>query len=297
MAICQYCPEDEGPKPLKQFKYDHGHRHAENKRACQHCWERWLSAQVEDKPANKIRCIDDECSAIINKPELEYLARKDTLKRYAVVHSLSMAWLIFRRYESKIELSQGRRCMNRCSEPEISPFQDHDAPKHGRVFTCELCSFAVCTTCDRPEHVGESCEKYQRRMTTAHGKDEELTMKNRWACPGCNVTIELEERGCGFTICETCNYRFCQDCFVGWVGKGGEYELGAAAHKAGCNYTIKYSAHSLKYKTDKRARTKKAAKADTAEKRKIVSQGGEANCQKSEALSELIPVKHPEDNL
>lgn len=169
------------------------------------------------------------------------------------------------RYDSKIQLSRGLRCMNRCSAPQTSPIQIHDPTVHGRIFTCQLCLFDVCTTCDRPEHFGESCEEYLEREATAHGKDEALTMEDHWPCPGCNVTIELEERGCGFTVCKTCNFRFCQDCLIGWVGEGSEYELGAAAHEPGCNYTVKYSAHSLKYIKDKRSKTLKEA----AEKRKI----------------------------
>lgn len=78
MLTCQYCTD---PKQLKLFNFPHGHQHADSKRACADCWEGWLSAQVEEKPANQIRCIDDDCSAVITRAELDKLARKGTLDR------------------------------------------------------------------------------------------------------------------------------------------------------------------------------------------------------------------------
>jgi hypothetical protein len=77
----------------------------------------------------------------------------------------------------------------------------------GRVFTCNRpkCAFAVCTDCDRPEHVGESCAKYLARSEPVEelsGFDLDLK-----TCPSCSATYALE-KGCGHTVC-ICRHRSC----------------------------------------------------------------------------------------
>jgi len=151
------------------------------------------------------------------------------------------------RYNMKIQMDNGRRCMDRWAASQDA-IQPHNARDDGCIFTCQYCAFFVCTACDRPEHVGETYAQYQGRMTAAHGNEEKLSLEGRWSCPGCTSMIELEGTGCGYTVCKTCRFRFCQDCFIPWVGPGSEYDRGAEAHKLHCDYFIKKSKKCLKYK-------------------------------------------------
>ena len=80
MAICSVCSED---RPLRLFPTDHGRKHAESKRACQRCWEAWLSSEVEERTLDSIRCLDNECQAKMSRGAIKRLAFADTLRRYA----------------------------------------------------------------------------------------------------------------------------------------------------------------------------------------------------------------------
>jgi len=79
MKDCNICKET---KPLKVFMTTHGQQHVEAKRACEHCWEDWLSAQVEEKLADEIRCIDNDCPAIMSRDEIKKFAFAETWRRY-----------------------------------------------------------------------------------------------------------------------------------------------------------------------------------------------------------------------
>lgn len=132
--------------------------------------------------------------------------------------------------------------MARCSRLR----QAYDREKDGRVFTCADCNFQVCTDCDRPEHVGESCTEYLARIVAVHGEAETKTREAFAACPDCTATILPDEANC-HTQCE-CGYQFCSKCMVNWVGEGSAYLWGKEAHKAGCKYRVRdaESKHSLR---------------------------------------------------
>jgi len=75
MGICNVCSED---KPLRIFPTDHGGKHAESKRACQRCWEAWLSSEVEQQTPEGVRCLDDECQAKMSRDGTKRLSFVDT---------------------------------------------------------------------------------------------------------------------------------------------------------------------------------------------------------------------------
>ncbi|GAB7362718.1 hypothetical protein MBLNU230_g3024t1 [Neophaeotheca triangularis] len=189
--------------------------------------------EVEKKRAEDVSCIF--CPSIIAGDELKRLARKDTLQRY----------------NTKLQSATTRLCQNRCN-PE---FQNHDPAHDGRVFTCQYCSFETCTTCDRPEHIGQTCAQYTATTIAPHAAEEAAnetilttdgTLKR---CPGCTIFFSLES-GCGYTQCEACGFRFCANCLVPWVGEGSVYMLGTEAHQVGCKYLTRSdpTVHGLKHR-------------------------------------------------
>lgn len=145
------------------------------------------------------------------------------------------------RYTEK--LTTGIVCMNRCT----SFHQPHNRETDGRVFTCATCAFAVCTDCDRPEHLGETCDEYTTRHGTVHGDAEAKTYAAFRACPSCKALFTKDK--CGFTQCN-CGFRFCSGCMVPWVGVGSVYDKGRLAHGEACRYRTreKESKHGLKHK-------------------------------------------------
>ena len=72
-------------------------------------------------------------------------------------------------------------------------------------------------------------------LDTKHAQDEQSTRAAFKACPSCNSIFEME-RGCGYTKCSACEYRFCSRCLIPWVGKHGAYLVGKRAHLEGCLY-------------------------------------------------------------
>ena len=85
--------------------------------------------------------------------------------------------------------------------------------------------------------------------------------------PSCANIYDMEG-GCGYTQCTARYHRFCERCFIPWVGENRAYLWGKEGHFEGCLYRTRdtESTHSLKRRfelddeTEKRIEEKKQAK-------------------------------------
>jgi hypothetical protein len=143
----------------------------------------------------------------------------------------------------KIMVDKGYICMYRCDGSKT--VQSYDREVDGRIFTCAVCTFKVCTDCNRPEHTDESCLKYKSRLAAIHSEAEIQTRAAFTSCPDCDTLVVLEKASC-YTQCH-CGYQFCSSCLVNWVGEGSAYLAGKEAHLPGCKYRLRdaESKHSL----------------------------------------------------
>ncbi|KAM0716942.1 hypothetical protein Q7P37_006794 [Cladosporium fusiforme] len=218
---CEICGSDY--RPLRISSQNHQHPHGNHERACNQCWEAWISLQLEENQPDEIKCMF--CNSNMGFKEISSLARPTTVYRYKM----------------KLKLKDGFICMARCTRLR----QAFDREKDGRVFTCVHCGFEACYDCDHPEHKNESCDEYLHRHRTIHGDAEDLTRKAYMTCPDCTAAIETEKASC-HTLCD-CGYRFCSACMIPWVGQGSAYLHGKEAHRPGCKYRTRdaESKHSL----------------------------------------------------
>lgn len=242
---CTICRADL-KKSLRISPQDHERKHDTlEERACEDCWEAWLSLRVEEKKADETECLF--CKSTMSLEWLKTLSRKPTLKRYDRIYLTFIKFAVLKilRYEKKLA-SKRVLCMNRCTKPGLR--QAFDRQKDGRVFTCAHCDLQVCIDCDRPEHVDETCAEYGLRLFAVHGDAEAETSANFRYCPSCNVTYDHE--GCGYTECRSCKHRFCDHCMVPWVGEGSVYSAGKEAHGEGCLYRTRdrTSKYALKHR-------------------------------------------------
>lgn len=167
-----------------------------------------------------------------------------------------------RRYDGKLEEATRFRCQTRCwwskqdpaesdapcvlqphNKKAICVLQPHSRKDDGRVFACKFCDFETCIDCDRPEHVDETCDEYRLRAVDRpqHNKAEVANGKKFERCPSCAAFWQWAKgaKGCGYTKCEACKFRFCGNCMIPWVGEGSAYLLGKSGHKVGCRYRTK----------------------------------------------------------
>lgn len=72
--------------PLRLSPEGHERQHGNDERACDQCWEAWLSLQVEEKKPDEIQCMF--CMSRITGTELASLARKATGIRYVETSSI-----------------------------------------------------------------------------------------------------------------------------------------------------------------------------------------------------------------
>ncbi|PPJ57509.1 hypothetical protein CBER1_06239 [Cercospora berteroae] len=192
--------------------------------------------QVEEYPAlhvpgrgdhmTNIQCMF--CPSPLMRNALEQLSHADTIVRY----------------DTKRIQETRRKCQARCKGID-TPFQHFDRATEGRIFVCQVCNFATCTDCDRPEHVGETCVQYQQRM-----KDDlvritaEAATREKDHCPNCKVPYEHIKNSCGYTICSSdvaqvpggCGFRFCSGCRIPWVGESSAYLGGRPQHLPFCKH-------------------------------------------------------------
>jgi hypothetical protein len=75
----------------------------------------------------------------------------------------------------KMMVDKGYICMYRCDGSKT--VQLYDREQDGRIFTCAVCTFRVCTDCNRPEHTRESCHEYKSRLAAIHSEAEIQTHK------------------------------------------------------------------------------------------------------------------------
>ncbi|KAH9827019.1 hypothetical protein Tdes44962_MAKER09870 [Teratosphaeria destructans] len=225
--------------------------HTQDERACGECWEAYISMHLEEKLGEQIACMF--CESVLPEKAIKALSRKGTGERCDAER-------------------QGRtkdQCQNRCQnsrilhaggtpvmDPETQSFRfalpDHNLATDGRVFACQYCGFQTCVECDRPEHIGQNCAEYQTQRDDepikVEAKIDNRICKN---CPNCKVYF-IGTKGCGYTICTACRYRFCQRCLIPWVGERSAYLGGARQHGAECTYRdrSKPSDHALKDRFD-----------------------------------------------
>ena len=143
----------------------------------------------------------------------------------------------------KMMVDKGYICMYRCDGSKT--VQPYDREQDGRIFSCAVCTFQVCTDCDRPEHTSETCLEYKSRLAAVHSEAETQTHKAFKSCPDCDTLVVLDKASC-YTQCH-CGYQFCSSCLVNWVGEGSAYLAGKEAHWEGCKYRLRdaESKHSL----------------------------------------------------
>ncbi|KAK5134070.1 hypothetical protein LTR08_006960 [Meristemomyces frigidus] len=210
-------------------------KHTLDERACHECWEAYLSLQVEEQRAEHIACMF--CHSMMPEDEVKRLSRAQTSERY----------------DAKLSDRKKQRCQARCDASRVlkpngmpdrnddgsfkTTLQDHDWEIDGRLFVCKFCSFQTCTFCDRPEHVNDSCEAYQSRLgllDTPIEVREKVDKRVCKVCPSCSSYFIIE-KGCGYTTCTACQYRFCQRCLIPWVGECSAYLMGKSAHGTDIN--------------------------------------------------------------
>jgi Fe-S cluster biosynthesis and repair protein YggX len=79
MKHCAICRSD--ASSLKASPQHDQHKHKAYERACDECWEAWISLQVEEKNPSKIRCMFTECTSMLDTAQIGKLARKGTVYR------------------------------------------------------------------------------------------------------------------------------------------------------------------------------------------------------------------------
>jgi hypothetical protein len=83
MKHCTICGSDASSLRISP---QHGQqKHEEHERACDECWEAWISLQVEKNKPDEIRCMFTDCASLLDFEQIEKLARKGTV--YRSVHS------------------------------------------------------------------------------------------------------------------------------------------------------------------------------------------------------------------
>lgn len=79
MPICPAC--ENGVSSLRVSPKNHERAHGKVERACEECWEEWLSAQVEAHRPEDVKCMF--CTSTMSLEDIGKLGRKGTLVRYA----------------------------------------------------------------------------------------------------------------------------------------------------------------------------------------------------------------------
>jgi hypothetical protein len=79
MKHCTICRSD--ASSLKVLPQHGQHKHAEHERACDECWEAWISLQVEENSPSEIRCMFTKCTSMLDAAQIGKLARKGTVYR------------------------------------------------------------------------------------------------------------------------------------------------------------------------------------------------------------------------
>lgn len=96
----------------------------------------------------------------------------------------------------------------------------------GHIFTCQVCSYRYCTSCDIPMHENESCTEHRKRLTRDKEKVREEHMSVEFVkkvskpCPGCKRNLDKYE-GCDHVTCKLHGEPGECDVLLTWVQAGG----------------------------------------------------------------------------
>lgn len=74
----------------------------------------------------------------------------------------------------------------------------------GNIFTCQLCNFRYCVTCETLMHEGETCDAYKQRKQEQAGEDEadeRLIGSTTKPCPNCPNRKIYKDGGCDHVTC------------------------------------------------------------------------------------------------
>jgi len=77
MKHCNVCASD--VKSLRVSPVHSNHKHSEEERACDECWEVYLSLQVEENKPDQIECMF--CKSTLDFQQIGKLARQGTIFR------------------------------------------------------------------------------------------------------------------------------------------------------------------------------------------------------------------------
>lgn len=83
--------------------------------------------------------------------------------------------------------------------------------ENGNIFTCQMCKYRYCVTCEAPMHEGETCEEFQN--TTArkaeqvqqNAASEKRLGEISKPCPKCTMRLD-KYTGCDHVTCTPLSY-------------------------------------------------------------------------------------------
>jgi hypothetical protein len=79
MKHCTICGSDASSLRISP---QHGqYKHKDHERACDECWEAWISLQVEENKPDEIRCMFTGCTSMLDFEQIKKLARQLTVRR------------------------------------------------------------------------------------------------------------------------------------------------------------------------------------------------------------------------
>jgi hypothetical protein len=79
MKHCNICHSDASSLRISP---QHGqHKHKEHERACDECWEAWISLQIEENKPDEIRCMFKGFTSMLDSEQIKKLALQLTVRR------------------------------------------------------------------------------------------------------------------------------------------------------------------------------------------------------------------------
>ncbi|KAK0937988.1 hypothetical protein LTR29_010436 [Friedmanniomyces endolithicus] len=229
---------------------------------CKQCAKAWIAALLDSTTYDKLSC--PECPEIMTNAGVKAMAAKDVYARYDEMERRGIAekipgwrWCLHSKCKTgqvhepllkaaavpvegivkpdeadrktnpkaKTESKRGTSKKSAGKKVVIDLTRDEDD-----IFTCDTCGERTCVPCDRPYHVGETCDEYRERMKRGEAKSEKFIKKKCKQCPkeGCKANIE-KNGGCDHVLCTQCGTGFCWPCMA-------VYEARRVAHNEGCVY-------------------------------------------------------------
>lgn len=194
---------------------------------CKPCLKQWIAVQLESTSYDNIAC--PECPELMKNSDIQLHASADIYNKFDNLERRDIA-----------DKTPGWRwCLApRCKAGQVhkAPVQTHSSiaglgplrrtarnvkkPKgfepKPNICKCKECGAEACVECDRPWHKGETCEEYQKRLTTQHFEKEEAASlktieKECKQCPSCKKNFQ-RNGGCDHIRCTQCGSTFCFLC-------------------------------------------------------------------------------------